>query len=147
MNLFKHLNPHARIWFITTLVLIGVLLINPRIEYVVHPPKSEVIAYYNNDYQRFAIQQLTKQNKLEEYPCLYELWTRESHWNPKATNKRSHALGIAQLLPSTWRIIKVKPTTNGFKQVSAGLIYIERHYGKNRGICRAYAHHLARGWY
>lgn len=144
---FKHFHPHARIWFITVLALIGVLFINPRVEYIVHPPKSEVIAYYKNEYQQYAIQQLVKQDKLEQYPCLMELWTKESNWRPKALNKQSKALGIAQLLPETWRNIKIKPTKDGFKQVDAGLIYIDQHYGENGGICRAYAHHLARGWY
>ena len=144
---FKHFHPHARIWFITVLALIGVLFINPRVEYIVHPPKSEVIAYYKNEYQQYAIQQLVKQDKLEQYPCLMELWTRESNWRPKALNKQSKALGIAQLLPETWRNIKIKPTNDGFKQVDAGLKYIDHHYGESGGICRAYAHHLARGWY
>jgi len=147
MNLFKHLHPHARIWFITVLILIGVLFVNPRVEYVVHPPKSEVIAYYTNEYQHFAIGELIKQDKLEQYPCLYELWQRESNWRPAALNKSSHASGIAQLKPSTWKILNVKPTKDGFKQVTLGLRYIDRHYGKTGGICRAYAHHLAMGWY
>ena len=145
--MFKHIHPHARIWFITTVILIVVLLLNPRVQYVVHPPKSEVIAYYNNDYQRYAIGQLVKQNKLEQYPCLYELWMRESNWRPKALNKSSGASGIAQLQPNTWRIIQVKATKDPFKQIDAGLLYIDRHYGKARGICKAYAHHLALGWY
>jgi len=147
MNLFKHINPHGRIWFITVIVLIVVLGVNPRVEYVVHPPKSEVVAYYNNEYQHYAIGELVKQNKLEQYPCLYELWMRESNWRPAALNKQSHASGIAQLKPSTWNILKIKPTKDGFKQVNAGLKYIDRHYGMTGGICKAYAHHLAMGWY
>ena len=147
MNLFKHIHPHGRIWFITTAILIVVLLFNPRVEYIVHPPKSEVIAYYNNEYQHYAIGQLIKQNKIEQYPCLYELWMRESNWRPAALNRHSKALGIAQLKPQTWEILKIKPTKDGFKQVDAGLKYIDRHYGKTGGICKAYAHHLARGWY
>ena len=147
MNLFKHINPHGRIWFITVLALIAVLFVNPRVEYVVHPPKSEVVAYYNNEYQHYAIGELIKQNKLEQYPCLYELWMRESNWRPAALNKQSHASGIAQLKPVTWNILKIKPTKDGFKQVNAGLKYIDRHYGTTGGICKAYAHHLAMGWY
>jgi hypothetical protein len=50
-------------------------------------------------------------------------------------------------MPQTWVNIKVKPTKDGFKQVDAGLLYIDRKFGKNGGICRAYAHHLAKGWY
>jgi membrane-bound lytic murein transglycosylase MltF len=106
-----------------------------------------VIAYYDNEYQRHAIQRLTEQNKLEQYPCLFELWMEESNWRPESRNKSSNASGIAQLMPATWKLLKVKPTADGFKQVDVGLRYIDRHYGKTRGICKAYAHHLAKGWY
>jgi soluble lytic murein transglycosylase-like protein len=61
-------------------------------------------------------------------------------------NKRSKAMGIAQLMPATWVNIKVKPTLDGYKQVDAGLVYLKHRYGR-KGICKAYAHHLAKGWY
>jgi len=109
-------------------------------------PTGKVIAYYNNDYQRYAVDKLIQMDMLEQYPCLFELWTKESNWRPKARNKSSGALGIAQLMPATWVNIDTKPTLNGYKQVDAGLVYIERKYGK-KGICRAYAHHLAKNWY
>jgi SLT domain-containing protein len=83
---------------------------------------------------------------LEQYPCLYELWMRESNWRPEAKNKKSTAMGIPQLLSSTWKNIKVHPTRDGYKQVDAGLRYIKHRYG-TKGVCRAYAHHLAKGWY
>lgn len=148
--MFKHIHPHARLWIITVMVIGFILAFKPitTLETVINPaPKGTVIAYYTNDYQRYAIGELTKQNKLEQYPCLYELWQRESNWRPAALNKQSKALGIAQLLPITWKNIEVKPTKDGFKQVRAGLLYIDRHYGKTGGICKAYAHHLAMGWY
>ena len=147
MNLFKHIHPHARIWIVTVVVLGIFLVFNPRVQITSHAPKGEVVAYYNNEYQRYAIQQLIQQDKLEQYPCLFELWTKESNWRPAALNKSSNAMGIAQLMPQTWVNIKVKPTKDGFKQVDAGLLYIDRKFGKNGGICRAYAHHLAKGWY
>jgi hypothetical protein len=147
MNLFKHIHPHARIW-IATVVILGIFLVfNPRVQITSHAPKGEVVAYYNNEYQRYAIQRLTELDKLEQYQCLYELWMRESNWRPKAKNKESTAMGIPQLLDSTWENIGVKPTKDGFKQVDAGLLYIDRKFGKTGGICRAYAHHLAKGWY
>ena len=147
MNLFKHIHPHARIW-VATVVVLGIFLVfNPRVQITAHAPKGEVVAYYINEYQRYAIQRLIEQDKLEQYPCLYELWTKESNWRPAALNKSSKAMGIAQLMPQTWVNIKVKPTKDGFKQVDAGLLYIDRKFGKNGGICRAYAHHLAKGWY
>lgn len=113
---------------------------------IVKPPHGKVVAYYQNEYQRHAIDRLIELNMLEQYSCLYELWTKESNWRPKALNKSSKALGIAQLMPATWKNIKVKPTLDGMKQVDAGLRYIKHRYGTN-GICKAYAHHLAKGWY
>jgi len=145
--MFKHIHPHARLWFITVIILGIFLIFNPRVQMVSHPPKGALIAYYDNDYQRYAVEQLIKQDKIKQYPCLFELWTEESNWRPKARNKSSGALGIAQLMPATWVNIKTKPTLDGFKQVDAGLVYIERKYGKTNAICRAYAHHLALGWY
>jgi hypothetical protein len=109
-------------------------------------PTGKVIAYYNNDYQRYAVDKLIQMDMLEQYPCLFELWTKESNWRPKARNKSSGALGIAQLMPATWVNIDTKPTLNGYKQVDAGLVYIERKYGK-KGICIAYAHQIAKNWY
>lgn len=106
-----------------------------------------VVAYYHNDYQRYAIEELIKSDQLEQYPCLHELWTKESNWRPKALNKSSHAYGIAQLLPVTWKLVGFKQTDDGYAQVDAGLAYIQRKYGKGGSICRAYAHHLAKGWY
>ena len=145
--MFKHIHPHARLWIATVLVLGIFLIFNPRVQIIAHAPKGEVVAYYTNEYQRHAIQRLIEQDKLEQYHCLYELWTEESNWRPAALNKSSKASGIAQLMPATWKLLKVKPTADGFKQVDIGLRYIDRHYGKTGGICKAYAHHLAKGWY
>jgi hypothetical protein len=145
--MFKQIHPHARLWIATVVVLGIFLAFNPRVQIISHPPKGEVIAYYHNKYQLHAIQLLTQQNKLEQYPCLYELWMRESNWRPQAKNKESTAMGIPQLLKSTWKNIGLKPTWDGNKQVEAGLKYLDHRYGKNGGICRAYAHHLAKGWY
>ena len=143
----RQIHPSARLWIITATIL-GVVLVlkTPTGQQLVSPPHGKVIAYYQNDYQRFAIEELAKRDNIEQYPCLYELWTRESNWRPKAKNKESTAMGIPQLLKGTWNNIGLKPTWNGYKQVSAGLKYLDHRYGK-KGVCRAYAHHLAKGWY
>jgi membrane-bound lytic murein transglycosylase MltF len=143
----KSIHPHARIW-IATAVGLAVALVVTQPTVLTHQPEGRVIAHYENDYQRYAIDQLTKQDKLEQWSCLYELWKRESNWRPKAKNKTSSAMGIPQLLDSTWENIGLKPTWNGRKQIDAGLVYLEHRYGKSgNNICRAYAHHLAKGWY
>ena len=146
-NNLRQIHPHARLWIVTATAL-GLLFIfkEPAQNIIVNPPHGKVVAYYQNDYQRYAVDKLIEQDNLEQYSCLYELWMRESNWRPEAKNKKSSAMGIPQLLSSTWKNIKVKPTKNGYKQVDAGLLYLDRRYG-NKGICRAYAHHLAKGWY
>lgn len=146
-SVLRQIHPHARLWIISTFTLGALLVINTPIVNINHQPKGKIIAYYNNDYQRYAIDKLTNLDMIEQYPCLFELWTEESNWRPKARNKSSGALGIAQLMPETWKNINMKPTLDGYKQVDAGLAYIERRYGKNGGICRAWAHHLAKNWY
>lgn len=113
-------------------------------------PKNEniagtVIAFYENEYQRYAIDMLTQMGKLEQWTCLYTLWTRESNWNPHSLNRKSGAYGIAQFMPATWELVGFKKTDNGFVQVEAGLAYIKRKYGGN--ICKALGSNLGRGWY
>jgi hypothetical protein len=149
--MFKHIHPHARLWIATNIVIGLILAFKPITQFtetIIQPthPKGVLVAYYQNDYQRYAIELLTEEGNVEQYPCLYELWTTESNWRPKAVNKSSNALGIAQLLPQTWININVEPTKDGYKQVRAGLKYIDRRYGTGR-VCKAYAHSLARGWY
>lgn len=113
---------------------------------VEHPTLGgTVVAYYENEYQRYAVDMLTQMNKLEQWSCLYELWTRESNWRPKAYNKTSGAYGIAQFMPVTWSLVGFKRTSDGFVQVEAGLAYIQRKYGGN--ICKALGSNLSRGWY
>jgi soluble lytic murein transglycosylase-like protein len=144
-NNLRQIHPHARLW-IATAIILGLILVLKTPAKFIAPPYGKVVAYYQNDYQRYAVDKLVERNNLEQYPCLYEMWMRESNWSPKSLNKQSKALGIAQLKPSTWVNIKTQPTYDGYKQVEAGLKYIDRHYGKNN-ICKAYAHHLALGWY
>jgi hypothetical protein len=146
-SVLRQIHPHARLWIISTFTLGALLVINTPIININHQPSGRVIAYYNNDYQRYAVDKLSKMDMIEQYPCLFELWTEESNWRPKARNKSSGALGIAQLMPETWKNIEMKPTLDGYRQVDAGLAYIERKYGKKGGICRAWAHHLAKNWY
>jgi hypothetical protein len=157
LNVLRQIHPHVRLWIVSAITLGILLIINTPVEKTVDTPvektvkiykqpQGRVVAYYNNDYQRYAVDKLIQLDMLEHYPCLFELWTKESNWRPKARNKSSGALGIAQLMPETWVNIKTEPTLNGYKQVDAGLAYIERKYGK-KGICRAYAHHLAKNWY
>ncbi|MEV5407732.1 hypothetical protein AB0K60_02680 [Thermopolyspora sp. NPDC052614] len=94
----------------------------------------------------FAFHMVTRRSwSRAQFQCLDHLWTRESNWNHRATNRSSGAYGIPQALPASkmsvsghdWR---VNPKT----QIKWGLRYIRSRYGTP---CAAWAHFRARGWY
>ena len=65
----------------------------------------------------------------KQYACLDGLWTKESHWNYKASNRRSGAHGIPQALPATkMEVIGTDWRTNPVTQISWGLRYIDIRY-------------------
>ncbi len=108
-------------------------------------PSILVIASINNAYainnndiekEKYKLYSHIKLTNSRQYLCLEKLWTRESHWNPLADNKRSNAYGIPQLL-------KLK-TKDPYLQIDAGLKYISHRYGTP---CKALAFHLKRGYY
>jgi hypothetical protein len=82
---------------------------------------------------------------IDQFPCLDKLWTKESHWNTKASNSGSGAYGIPQALPGSkmatygddWR-------TNPATQIKWGLNYIE---GRYNTPCSAWSHSQSTGWY
>ena len=73
----------------------------------------------------------------DQYTCLNRLWTKESHWNYKAHNKRSGAHGIPQALPAIrMEVISSDWRTNPVTQIRWGLRYIEARYDNP---CKAWA--------
>jgi hypothetical protein len=80
-----------------------------------------------------------------QFRCLDNLWTRESNWNHRATNRSSGAYGIPQALPA-WKMRgagrdwRFNPKT----QIRWGLKYIRGRYGSP---CGAWAHSRMHGWY
>lgn len=81
----------------------------------------------------------------DQYPCLVNLWTRESDWLTNATNPSSGAYGIAQaLLPSKYSSSGGDWLTNYRTQINWGLGYIRGRYGSP---CGAWDHEVANNWY
>jgi hypothetical protein len=80
-----------------------------------------------------------------QWPCLYDLWERESSWNVYAENAESGAYGIPQSLPgdkmasagADWE-------TDAATQIDWGLGYIKSVYGTP---CSAWANEEAYGYY
>jgi len=79
-----------------------------------------------------------------QFSCLDALWKKESGWRTSAKNPGSTAYGIPQLLNATWAATGISRTSNGYRQVDAGLIYIEAAYGTP---CGAWSHSRVTGWY
>jgi hypothetical protein len=82
---------------------------------------------------------------LDQFPCLNNLWAKESGWNERSSNPNSGAYGIPQALPgskmssfgSDWQ-------TNPATQIKWGLSYIKNRY---KTPCGAWQHFLDTGWY
>jgi hypothetical protein len=81
----------------------------------------------------------------KQYQCLNTLWTKESHWNYKARNKRSGAHGIPQALPaSKMSVVSTDWRTNPVTQIRWGLRYITIRY---ETPCKALAKHKRSNYY
>jgi hypothetical protein len=93
-------------------------------------------------FQDYALQKLGGDSS--QFSCLENLWGKESKWNPNAQNPSSTAYGIPQFLDSTWAGTGIAKTSDGYRQIDAGLIYIEQRYGSP---CGAWGHSRSTGWY
>jgi hypothetical protein len=93
-------------------------------------------------YQDYALGQLGGDTAQSE--CLNVLWRAESGWNPDAQNPTSTAYGIAQFLDSTWAGTGIAKTSDPYRQIDAGLIYIKNRYGTP---CEAWSFHQENNWY
>lgn len=80
-----------------------------------------------------------------QWPCLYDLWERESGWNVYAENGASGAYGIPQSLPAD-KMASIAPDwqTNPATQIKWGLTYIKTTYGTP---CNAWSNEEAYGYY
>ena len=81
----------------------------------------------------------------DQWPCLYNLWMRESGWRTTAGNVSSGAYGIPQALPaSKMAVYGADYLTNASVQITWGLNYIKGRYGTP---CGAWDSFQAKGWY
>jgi hypothetical protein len=83
--------------------------------------------------------------KIDQFPCLDNLWKRESGWNYRASNRSSGAYGIPQALPGS-KMAKFGAdwASNPATQIKWGLDYIE---GRYSSPCGAWSHSESTGWY
>jgi len=81
----------------------------------------------------------------KQYACLDGLWTKESRWNYRSSNKRTGAHGIPQALPATkMEVVGTDWRTNPVTQISWGLRYIDIRYDTP---CGAFAKFKRTNWY
>jgi uncharacterized protein YabE (DUF348 family) len=81
----------------------------------------------------------------DQWPCLYNLWTRESGWKTTAGNPSSGAYGIPQSLPaSKMAAYGADYLTNARPQIAWGLNYIKGRYSTP---CGAWESFLVKNWY
>ena len=81
-----------------------------------------------------------------QYKCFNQLLTKESHWNSKAKNPTSSAIGVGQLLDSTYKNLGMKHSKTEVAQTVAALAYIGRKYG-SAGPCGAWEFWQKNYWY
>jgi hypothetical protein len=93
-------------------------------------------------YKDYALEQLG--GDTTQMSCLDKLWTAESGWNPNARNPRSTAYGIPQFLDSTWKSTGIAKTSNPYRQIDAGLVYVRKRYGTP---CGAWSFFSSHHWY
>lgn len=92
-------------------------------------------------YARQRMQQLGM-GGANDWQALYNLWQKESGWNPNAVNRSSGAFGIAQILPEAHP--DVPRNLTGQQQIDWGLNYIKQRYGNPSN---AWAHSQQTDWY
>ena len=106
------------------------------------PAAAPAAAAPSGSFQDYALSQLG--GDTGEFSCLESLWGKESGWNPNAQNPSSTAYGIPQFLDSTWAGTGIAKTSDGYRQIDAGLIYIDSRYGSP---CGAWSHSRSNNWY
>jgi hypothetical protein len=105
------------------------------------PAPAQTFASDPDGYRAYAATKVAP----AQFGCLKLLWERESNWRSTAQNPTSTAYGIAQLLDTTWSYTGYTKTSDGFRQVDAGLVYLSKAYPA--GPCQAWAHETDYGWY
>ena len=126
----------------TKIKILGIIIIASALTWgfpvAVHAPRVEMAQAYALHPKQYAlmVSRIKYHWNKKEFQCLNEIWTHESHWNPKAKNPHSTAMGIAQLITET----NPKPT----QQIRNGMRYIVYRYDTP---CKAWAFWKRNYWY
>lgn len=117
-------------------------------------PDGNLVIYYqgratwtSNTYkQAYALSRFSAYSwDAGQWPCLNQLWQRESGWNERAGNRYSGAYGIPQAYPASKMAVDgADYLTNPRTQIHWGEDYIA---GRYHTPCAAWAFEQAHGWY
>ena len=92
------------------------------------------------EYQNYA----RKLVNYKEFPCLVELWMKESNWRPQAKSP-TNDYGIPQRnMPKHTKQQIKKFRANPMQQIDWGVGYIRHRY---KDACTALQHHRKYNWY
>lgn len=113
---------------------------------VPEPSPEPVVSYPTSGNRALGLDMMLGRGwSKDQWPCLDELWSRESGWNHLAENPSSGAYGIPQALPgSKMATAGGDWASNPATQIKWGLGYIAGRYGSP---CEALWFHDANGWY
>jgi len=108
-------------------------------------PLEPVVSYPVSGNRAIGQEMMLDRWGMDQWPCLDELWSRESSWNHLAENPSSGAYGIPQSLPGSKMATAGDDwATNPATQIEWGLTYIGGRYGSP---CEALWFHDSMGWY
>ncbi|MDX6738586.1 hypothetical protein [Actinocorallia sp. A-T 12471] len=110
-----------------------------------HKPRRKLTRVQHNKLLGWRMVDRYGWKRARQWPCLRNLWARESGWSHRAHNSGSGAHGIPQALPGGKMASAGRDwATNPKTQIKWGLRYIKSRYGSP---CAAWAHFGARNWY
>ena len=106
---------------ISTAIIIALVIacVSPAHAMAPAPKKMAFVTFAPKTYAKVLLKKKGLNNY--QFSCLDYIWTKESHWNPKAKNSKSTAFGIGQLLTET--------SYNPAIQIRNGIRYIQNRYG------------------
>ena len=143
-----------KVWVRLALRMTVLLLVATNIGYLVASLQSpQTIVVTSTKEVRVAMTHVRAEHIAKElltpknHRCLMQILHKETTGiNPKAKNPHSSAIGIGQLLRSTYKNLGMKHSTDESAQLVATLAYIGRKYGAG-GPCAAWRFHKMHNYY
>jgi len=111
------------------------------------PTVVEIIQVHQEpltDVQFYAFERVSEVWDRSQWYAFNRIVEKESGWLETAQNPESTAYGKMQFLDSTWELVGCEKTSDPYKQIDCGILYIEDRYSNPQ---LALDFHLRMGWY